>query len=124
MINWTPEGYIGKLFATMKPYAPTPPLGSTPAPLWGDERHVRKLLGDRVTGLQMRRRVIAMDHCSDPTEFREYWKRNYGPTIAVYQFNEDRLDRRDDLDRDFLNLLTASNQAADAGRIATTRNTC
>ena len=24
MINWTPEGFIGNLFATMKPYAPPP----------------------------------------------------------------------------------------------------
>jgi ubiquinone/menaquinone biosynthesis C-methylase UbiE len=24
MINWTPEGFIGNLFATMKPYAPAP----------------------------------------------------------------------------------------------------
>jgi SAM-dependent methyltransferase len=37
MINWTPEGFIGNLFATMKPYAPPPPPGATPAPLWGDE---------------------------------------------------------------------------------------
>ena len=48
MINWTPEGFIGNLFATMKPYAPPPPPGASPAPLWGDEKHVRKLFGDRV----------------------------------------------------------------------------
>lgn len=47
-----------------------------------------------------------MDHCADPTEFREYWKRNYGPTIAVYPFNEDRPERVDHLDRDLLSLLT------------------
>ena len=28
MINWTPEGFIGNLFATMKPYAPPPPPGA------------------------------------------------------------------------------------------------
>ena len=28
LINWTPEGFIGNLFKTMKPYAPPPP----PAP--------------------------------------------------------------------------------------------
>ena len=32
MINWTPEGFIGNLFATMKPYAPPPPPGAVPAP--------------------------------------------------------------------------------------------
>jgi SAM-dependent methyltransferase len=41
MINWTPEGFIGNLFGTMKPYAPPPPPGASPAPLWGNEDHVR-----------------------------------------------------------------------------------
>jgi hypothetical protein len=59
-----------------------------------------------------------MDHCSDPTEFREYWKRNYGPMIAVYRFNEDRPERLEDLDRDFLNFLTTWNQVAEDGRTA------
>ena len=31
-----------------------------------------------------------MDHCADPVEFREYWKRTYGPTIATYRFNADK----------------------------------
>ena len=48
MINWTPAGLIGNLFATMKPYAPPPPPGASPAPLWGNEDHVRTLFGDRV----------------------------------------------------------------------------
>src|ERR1700759_3955901 len=25
LLNWTPEGFIGQMFATMKPYAPPPP---------------------------------------------------------------------------------------------------
>ena len=87
MINWTPEGFIGNLFRTMAPYAPPPPPGATPPPRWGDEQHVKELFGDRVTGLDMRRQQTVMDHCADPAEFREYWKRNYGPTIAVYRFN-------------------------------------
>ncbi len=49
LINWTPQGFIGNLFATMKPYAPPPPPGASPAPLWGDEDHVRGLFGDRVS---------------------------------------------------------------------------
>ena len=113
MINWTPEGFIGNLFATMKPYAPPPPPGASPAPLWGDEKHVRKLLGDRVTGLTARRQTVRMDHCATPTDFREYWKRNYGPTIAAYRFNADRPDRVEALDRDFLTFLTTWNQGSD-----------
>lgn len=115
MINWTAEGFIGNLFATMKPYAPPPPPGSSPPPLWGNEEHVRKLFGERVTVRDMHRQTVVMDHCANPLEFREYWKRNYGPTIAVYRFNEDRPQRIEDLDRDFLTFLTTWNQAAEAG---------
>lgn len=110
LINWTPEGFIGNLFATMKPYAPPPPAGASPPPLWGSETHISELFGDRVDGLTMRRQTVAMDHCTDPTEFREYWKRNYGPTIAAYKFNSDQPDRVDALDRDFLEFLTAWQQ--------------
>lgn len=118
LINWTPQGLIGNLFATMKPYAPPPPPGASPAPLWGDEDHVRELFGDRVTGLDMRRQKIVMDHCATPIEFREYWKRNYGPTIVVYKFNADQPERVEALDRDFLTFLTEWNEPAEPGRTA------
>ena len=110
MINWTPEGFIGNLFKTMKPYAPPPPPGASPAPLWGDEDHVRYLFGDRITGLTIRRQTVRMDHCADAVEFREYWKRNYGPTIATYRFNQDQPERVAALDREFLALLTDWNR--------------
>ena len=116
MINWTPEGFIGNLFRTMGPYAPPPPPGASPPPLWGNEQHVRDLFGDRVTALDMRRQQIVMDHCADPIDFREYWKRNYGPTIAVYRFNATDPGRVADLDRDFLEFLTVWNRAGATGK--------
>jgi ubiquinone/menaquinone biosynthesis C-methylase UbiE len=113
MINWTPQGFIGQLFATMKPYAPPPPPGASPAPLWGDEQHVRNLFGDRVD-VTVRRGTVVMDHSPTPLEFREYWKRNYGPTIAVYAANAGDPQRSADLDRDFLDLLTRANTSTTA----------
>lgn len=116
MINWTPEGFIGNLFTTMGPYAPPPPPGATPPPRWGDEQHVRDLFGDRVTDLEMRRQNVVMDHSPDPLAFREYWKRNYGPTIAVYTNNAADPERTAALDRDFLEFLTTWNSATGTGR--------
>jgi SAM-dependent methyltransferase len=118
LINWTPDGFIGQLFATMKPYAPPPPPGASPAPLWGDEVHVRTLFGDRVADLTMTRQTVRMAHCADPLEFREYWKRNYGPTIAAYRFNADRPDRIARLDSVFLRFLTEWNRTIDGTRTA------
>lgn len=85
VLNWTPKGFIGQLFATMKPFAPPPPPGASPPPLWGDESHVRELLGDRVTDIQARRQEVQIGRFARAEDFRRYFKDNYGPTIAVYR---------------------------------------
>ncbi len=59
LLSWTPEGFIGQMFATMKPYAPAPPPGVQPPPLWGSEDHVEALLGDRVEDLRFARQRLA-----------------------------------------------------------------
>ena len=57
LISWTPRGFIGQMFATMKPYVAPPPPGASPPPLWGNEEHVISLLGDRVVLLRCERRA-------------------------------------------------------------------
>ena len=85
VISWTPEGFIGQMFATMKPYVPAPPPGVQPPPLWGNEDHVRALLGDRVEQFTARRDVLAVGHFPAGAVFRDYFKTNYGPTITAYR---------------------------------------
>jgi ubiquinone/menaquinone biosynthesis C-methylase UbiE len=85
LISWTPAGFIGQMFATMKPYAPAPPPGAQPPPLWGSEEHVRTLLGHRVTEVSASKASLVVDEFATPAEFRDYFKANYGPTIAVYR---------------------------------------
>jgi SAM-dependent methyltransferase len=98
LISWTPEGHIGQLWATMKPYAPPPPPGAQPPPLWGQEDHVRALLGDRVTDVVTERRTLPVHHFPDGAAFRDYFKAVYGPTIAVYRNIEGASDRVAELD--------------------------
>jgi SAM-dependent methyltransferase len=85
LLNWTPEGFIGQMFATMKPYAAPPPPGAQPPPLWGSEDHVRALLGDRVTDITARRQTVKISRFADPPAFRDYFKTRYGPIIAAYR---------------------------------------
>ena len=85
LLSWTPEGFIGQMFAVMKPYAPPPPRGAQPPPLWGREDHVRSLLGDRVRDVSVRRETVRVDLFARPEDFRDYFKARYGPTIAVYR---------------------------------------
>jgi SAM-dependent methyltransferase len=100
LISWTPEGHIGKLFSAMKPYAPAPPPGAQPPPLWGQEDHVRGLLGDRITDVVTERRMLTVDHFANGAEFRDYFKTVYGPTISVYRNVEGDPERVAALDAD------------------------
>ena len=104
LIAWTPAGFIGQMFATMKPYAPPPPPGASPAPLWGDEGHVRGLLSDRVRDLRASKRLLRVTHFATAEAFRDYFKINYGPTIAVYRSLADQPDRQAELDHDLAEL--------------------
>lgn len=100
LLCWTPGGFVGQLFATMKPYAPPPPPGAQPPPLWGSEDHVRDLFGDRVTDIAARTEAVTVDHFRSPADFREYFKSHYGPTIAVYRSIADDPQRVAALDAD------------------------
>ena len=93
LLSWTPEGFIGQMFATMKPYAPPPPPGAQPPPLWGSEEHVRGLLGDRVTDVSPASRPSRSTSFAHAADFRDYFKAHYGPTIAVYRFIADDPER-------------------------------
>lgn len=104
VLSWTPEGFIGQMFRTMKPYSPLPPPGAQPPPLWGREGHVRELLGDRVIDVEARVQSLTVDRFGSPDEFRDYFKQNYGPTIAVYRSIADDPDRVAALDRELAEL--------------------
>lgn len=98
LINWTPEGFVGQLFATLKPFVPAPPAGVQPPPLWGDEEHVRAFLGDRVAELSTQRRQLSVDRFASGAEFRDFFRDFYGPTAAAYRGIGDDQQRRAELD--------------------------
>jgi SAM-dependent methyltransferase len=104
LASWTPEGFIGRLFATMKPYVPTPPAGVSSPPLWGSEDHVRGLLAKRVTDLVTERRMLPVTLFADGGRFRDFFKANYGPTAAAYRGIADDHDRVAALDADLARL--------------------
>jgi ubiquinone/menaquinone biosynthesis C-methylase UbiE len=114
LLSWTPEGFIGQMFATMKPYAPPPPPGAQPPPLWGMQAHVRELFGDRVTDVVARKQSVRIDRFATPADLRDYFKERYGPTISVYKAIADEPDRVASLDRDLVALVERFRQGAGA----------
>jgi len=100
LLSWTPAGFVGELFRVVKPNAPAPPPGAQPPPLWGDEAHVRALLGDRVRDVVARRETITVDGFHTPREWRDFFKATYGPLIAAYRHVGPTSERAAALDRD------------------------
>lgn len=104
LAHWTPEGFIGQMFAVMKPYAPPPAPGATPPPRWGDERHVQDLFSDHVDRFESSRRTLRVDRFDSPRAFVDFFKSYYGPTIAVYGRLVEQQDRAAELDAALVDL--------------------
>ncbi len=83
LLCWTPDGMIGTLFKTMKPFAPAPPPGAQPPPLWGSEEHLQALFGGRVEFSSLRRDVLEVTAFREPRDVAQHFTSYYGPTIAT-----------------------------------------
>lgn len=105
VLNWTPEGFIGQMFQTMKPFAPPAPTGALPPPLWGDPAYVRSLLGPNVDNVAWERRNLHVGHFATPEAALAYLKLAYGPTIAIYKSLEQDAQRTAELDQALRDLM-------------------
>lgn len=83
LLSWTPEGMLGALFATMRPFGPPPPPGASAPPLWGSAAHLAELFGDRVAFQTLERDTLEITAFREAHDYGEHFKENYGPTIAV-----------------------------------------
>ena len=112
LANWTPTGGLAKMFAVMAPYMPAKPPSSPFA--WGDEEHVRELLGEAFE-LELSEHVSTLKVASGE-EYWELFSTSYGPTKTL----ADSLgERREELHRDWVDFFE-QNYRAD-GEIAHTR---
>ena len=97
LVSWTPEGMLGGLFATMKPFMPAPPPGASPPPLWGSEQHLQDLFGGRVELHTLERDVLEITAFEQARDYGEHFKAYYGPTIAA-RTNAEREGRAAEFD--------------------------
>jgi SAM-dependent methyltransferase len=106
LANWTPDGFIGKMFAVFARHLP-PPAG-LPSPLqWGDEAMVRTRFNHeelRLTRCSARMRVPF-----DPAGTVDFFRRYYGPTQRA--FESLKPEGRAALRRDLVELQTEHNVA-------------
>ncbi|BBY21093.1 class I SAM-dependent methyltransferase [Mycobacterium stomatepiae] len=84
VISWTPEGFFGRMLATIRPYRPSLSPAAPPAALWGRKGYVTGLLGDRVGRVTALRSMLEVNRFDCATAVHEYFKNHYGPTIEAY----------------------------------------
>ncbi len=78
LANWTPEGFIGKMFEVFKAHLP-PPAGIPSPMLWGSEAAVRERLNG-FCEVRMTRRIAVMQFPFSPEDTVAFFRRYYGPT--------------------------------------------
>lgn len=109
MANWTPEGFIGRMFKTTAAHVAPP---SIPSPLlWGDETSVRERLRDGVADLQITRRMISFRLPMTPEQIVNYFRAWYGPTLRAFAALDE--EGQAALLRDLTRLWSEHNRADD-----------
>jgi len=105
LANWTPEGFIGKMFAVFARHLQ--PTG-LPSPLqWGDEKVVRARFDGTGDELRFTRRIARMRFPYDPAGTVDFFRRYYGPTQKA--FDSLKSDSQAALRRDLVELQAQHN---------------
>lgn len=107
MINLTPEGHAGTLFAILGRFGPPPPP-EAPSPLdWGRPDRVAELFGDRVSRLTTTRGELVERFAGGPSDYIDFYKTTFGPVVAIYTLLADQPERAAALDRALLDFAKA-----------------
>jgi SAM-dependent methyltransferase len=83
LANWTPEGFIGKMFTLFGRHL-QPPVGLPSPILWGSEKVVRERFNDPAEQVRLTRRVARMRFPFEPAGTVEFFRRYYGPTQKAF----------------------------------------
>lgn len=101
MANWTPDGFIGRLFKIIGSHV-APPAGVRSPALWGTEAHLVSLFGPRASNIQVARKMFSFRYRS-AAHFVQVFRDFYGPTHKAFGALE--AGKQAALERDILALL-------------------
>jgi SAM-dependent methyltransferase len=107
LANWTPQGFIGRLFKVIGTHLP-PPAGLRPPPLWGTETHLVELFGTRAAAIHCERRHFNFRYRS-PAHWLQVFRDFYGPTHRAFASLD--ADSGAALEHDIIRLLEEMNTA-------------
>jgi SAM-dependent methyltransferase len=105
LANWTPEGFIGRLFRVIGAYLP-PPAGLKSPALWGTEQHMAELFGPQASDIACVRRNFNFRYCSS-SHWVRIFRTFYGPTLKAFEALDPAT--QGELERDIIELLERFN---------------
>ena len=82
LANWTPTGFIGRLFKTLGRHVPPAPGAQSPA-LWGVETHLQALFGHDAARIEITPRVFQFRYRS-AAQFVAVFRTWYGPVHKAF----------------------------------------
>ena len=109
LANWTPEGYIGRLFKTLGKHLP-PPAGVKSPALWGTRARITEMFGAQASDIVTEPRMFAFRYRS-PQHCLDVFKTFYGPMLKAYAALDGAGQAA--LTRDLLDLIAEFNRADD-----------
>lgn len=109
LANWTPAGFIGRLFKTIGEFVPPPPEAKSPA-LWGTEGRLRELFGTDAADIRVAVRHHDFRYRS-ADEWLDTFRTYYGPMLKAFSVLDDA--KRDDLARALRELARSFDRAGD-----------
>lgn len=83
LINWTPQGHIGRVLKAVGARMPRPPAYASPPPLWGDEEHVRGLFAADRVELELERATNPFAGFRSADDWVDFMAEQYGPLLAA-----------------------------------------
>jgi len=82
LANWTPAGFIGRLFKVIGAHI-APPAGVQSPALWGSEPHIVELFGAQAAQIRCERRTFNFRYFS-AAHFVQVFRDLYGPTHKAF----------------------------------------
>jgi SAM-dependent methyltransferase len=113
MANWTPAGFIGRLFKVIGAHLP-PPAGLMSPALWGTEERLADLFGRQAAQIRCERRHFNFRYRS-AAHFVQVFRDFYGPTHKAFAALPG--ERGQALERDIVALLEELNVAGAHGLV-------
>ena len=109
LANWTPEGFVGRLFKTLGKHLP-PPAGVKSPALWGTRARLNEMFGAQASEINAEPRTFVFRYRS-PQHWLDVFKTFYGPMLKA--FAALNANAQAALTRDVLELVDEFNRAGD-----------